>query len=69
MFTYHDLYGLMQKRLNAMEFCLFDIKSSIYNLTCGNRINPVQHSKYHGCWCLGSFRHQDISNHVINYVE
>ena len=33
MFTYHDLYGLMQKRLNAMEFCLFDIKSSIYNLT------------------------------------
>ena len=34
---YHDVYGLMQKRLNsialAMEFCLFGIKSSIYNLT------------------------------------
>ena len=32
-------------------------------------INSVQHSKYHGCWCPGSLRRQDISTHDIDYVE
>ena len=36
---------------------------------CGNWINSVQHSKYHGCWCPGSLRRQDISTHDIDYVE
>ena len=35
-------------------------------LKCGHRINPVQHSKYHGCWCPGSLRRQDISTHDID---
>ena len=30
---------------------------------------PIQHSKYHGCWCPGSLRRQGISNHDIYYVE
>ena len=38
-------------------------------LACGDRINSVQHCKYHGCWCPGSLRRQDISTHDIDYVE
>ena len=34
-----------------------------------DRINPVQHNKYHGCWCPGSLCRQVISSHDINYVE
>ena len=29
------------------------------------QINLVQHSQYHGCWCPGSLRHQDISTRDI----
>ena len=36
---------------------------------CGDRVNSVQHSKYHGYWCPGSLRRQDISTHDIDYVE
>ena len=35
----------------------------------GDRIVPVQHSKYHVSWCPGSLRRQDISAHNIEYVE
>ena len=46
---------------------LFDI---LYQpLKCGDRIIPVQHSQYHGCWCSGSLRHQEISTHYIDYVK
>ena len=38
-------------------------------LTCGDRVNLVQQSKYHGCSCPGSLRHQDIRTHDIDYVE
>ena len=38
-------------------------------LTCGDRVNSVQHNKYHGCWCTGSLRRQNISTHDIDYVE
>ena len=40
----------------------------IETLNAQDRI-PVQHSQYHGCWCLGSFHHQGISTHDIEYVE
>ena len=38
-------------------------------LPCGNRINTVQNSKYHGCLCTGSLRRQGIRSHDIGYVE
>ena len=41
----------------------------IYPLKCGDRINAVQHCQYHGCWCPGSLRRQDISTHDTDYVE
>ena len=31
-------------------------------LTCGDQINPVQHSKYHGCCCPGSLHCHDTSS-------
>ena len=36
---------------------------------CGDQINLVHQSKYHGCWCPGSLHHQDISTHDLDYVE
>ena len=45
------------------------IKKSLTLDACRDWIILVQHSKYHGCWCPGSLRHQDISTHDINYVE
>ena len=36
---------------------------------CGDQINSIQHNEYHGCWCPGSLRHQDISTCDIDYVE
>ena len=38
-------------------------------LACVDRFNSVQHSKYHGCWCPGSLRRQDISVYGIDYIE
>ena len=38
-------------------------------LMYGDQINPVQHSKYHGYWCPGDARSQDISTHDIDYIE
>ena len=38
-------------------------------LTCGDRLNLVQHSRYHGCWCPASLCCQDISTNDIDYVE
>ena len=38
-------------------------------LTYEDRIDSVQHSQYHGCWCPGSVRRQDISTHDIHNVE
>ena len=37
--------------------------------TCGDRINSVQPREYHGCWCPGSLRRQDISTHDIDNVD
>ena len=36
---------------------------------CGERICPIQHSKYHCCWWPGSLRRQHISTHDIDYLE
>ena len=33
------------------------------------RVNSVYLGQYHGCWCPGSVRRQDISNHDIDYIE
>ena len=34
-----------------------------------DRINPVQHSEYHGCWCPVSLCRQVIRSHAIRFVE
>ena len=47
------------------DFAEFHIKS----LTCGDRVNSVKLGQYHGFWCPGSLRRQDISSHDIDYVE
>ena len=36
---------------------------------CRDRVNSVKLGQYHGCWCPGSLRRQDISSHDIDYVE
>ena len=38
-------------------------------LTCGDRVNLVWLGQYHGCWCPGFLRRQDINSHDIDYVE
>ena len=38
-------------------------------LTWGDWVNSVYLGQYHGCWCSGSLRRQDISSHDIDYVE
>ena len=38
-------------------------------LTCWDRVISVWLGQYHGCWCPGSLRCQDISSHDIDYVE
>ena len=38
-------------------------------LKCGDRVISVYLGQYHGCWCPGSLRRQDISSHGIDYVE
>ena len=39
-------------------------------LTCGDRVNSVYLGQYHGCWCPGSLRRQDIIiSHDIDYAE
>ena len=38
-------------------------------LTCGDRVNSVYLGQYHGCWCPGSLRRQDINSHDIDYIE
>ena len=40
-----------------------------YPLTCGDRVISVWLCQYHGCWCPGSLRRQDISSHDIDYVQ
>ena len=42
---------------------------SCYPLTCGDRVISVWLGQYHGCWCPGSLRRQDINSHDIDYVE
>ena len=37
-------------------------------LMCGDRVISVYLGHYHGCWCPGSLRRQDISSHDIDYV-
>ena len=35
----------------------------------GDQVNSVYLGQYHGCWCPGSLRCQDISSHDIDYIE
>ena len=41
----------------------------LFGQSIGDRVNSVQLGQYHGCWCPGSLRRQDISSHDIDYVE
>ena len=38
-------------------------------LTCGGRIDSVQHSKYHGCWCPGQKRPNVWPKYFPNYLS
>ena len=38
-------------------------------LTYRGRVISVELGQYHGCWCRGSLRRQNISNHDIDYVK
>ena len=38
-------------------------------LTCVDQVISVWLGQYHGCWCPGFLRRQDISSHDIDYVE
>ena len=38
-------------------------------LTLNMRVISVYLGQYHGCWCPGSLRRQDISSHDIDYIE
>ena len=49
-------------RGNALNICYLP-------LTCGDRSISVYLGQYHGCWCPGSLRGQDISSHDIDYIE
>ena len=42
-----------------------DVGHFVLAFLCGKRINSVLHSQYHGCWCPGSLRRQDISTNDI----
>ena len=48
-----------------ITYCLPFLKT----LNCGDRVISVWLGQYHGCWCTGSLRRQDISSHDIDYVE
>ena len=41
----------------------------LLTLNIQGRINSVQHSQYHGDWCPGSLRRQDISTNDIHNAE
>ena len=45
------------------------VTAGTINPLCRDRVNLVQHSKYHGCWCPGPLRREDISIRDIDYVE
>ena len=51
--------------MNVLHVC----RPALQRVTGGDRINSVKHTQYHGCWCPGSLRSQDISIHDIGYVE
>ena len=41
----------------------------IYRTCTGTEVSQFNLSQYHGWWCPGSLRRQDISSHDIDYVE
>ena len=38
-------------------------------MTCGDQVISFKLGQYHGCWCPGSIRRQDISSRDIDYIE
>ena len=43
--------------------------TNLIQLTLNVRVNSVYLGQYHGCWCPGSLRRQDMSSHDIDYIE
>ena len=65
IFTWIDILGIrFNEYLDTVRTFCHDII-----LACGDRVISIYLDQYHGCWCPGSFRRQDISNHDIDYVE
>ena len=66
LWYFGDTQGTLNELLNiqssSLWFWLTHIRAYIsqcslkknWPLPCRDRIDPVQHSKYHGCWCPGS---------------
>ena len=47
-----------------------NVGKEIFNFfKVANRVNSIYLGQYHGCWCPGSLRRQDISNHDIDWVK
>ena len=51
------------------RYVSIDTKGLAGYVTRRDRINPVQHGKYHGCWCPHSMCRLDISNYGTEYVK
>ena len=72
----HDLISIRNEQVSNQKTNLEMSSAAIlyplqcfYLLTCGEQIDMVQHGKYHGCWCSGSLRRQDIITHGVDHVE
>ena len=66
---FHTPFQQLDNNSLAGFSILINTKINFLTLNVRDRINSVQHIQYHGCWCPDSWRRQDISTHVINYVE
>ena len=57
------------KMMHQFKWMLWMMGFSSWDLSLQGWIDSVQHSQYHGCWCPGDFRRQDINTHGIDYVQ
>ena len=59
---------LPQRSTKQLSMAVLTVMLS-WLITCRDRVNSVYLGQYHGCWCPGSLRRQDISSHDIDYIE
>ena len=52
-----------------MSFLHIDKKKILRSFLPYDQDLLILHIQYHGCWCPGSLRRQDISNYDIDLVK